>query len=126
MIQVSEQLESIDLAEVEERPSGPSTRAVHGRKRDKEVQAYHSLVTPLVQTATYTFEDTADLCAFMEAKMWGFDPAMTERDSQTDITSLLPLTLGLWLGYLLALLLIDHVFYPRPIFPPFYDISVSR
>jgi signal transduction histidine kinase len=45
---------------------------------------------------------------------------MTERDSQTDITSLLPLTLGLWLGYLLALLLIDHLFYPRPIFPPFY------
>jgi signal transduction histidine kinase len=45
---------------------------------------------------------------------------MTERDSQTDVTSLLPLTLGLWLSYLLALLLIDHLFYPRPIFPPFY------
>lgn len=79
MIQMSEQLESIDLADVEERPNGPSTRAVHGRKRDKEIPAYHSLVTPLVQTATYTFEDTADLCAFMEAKMWGTDPAMAKR-----------------------------------------------
>lgn len=79
MIQLSEQVESIDLAEVEERPAGPSTIAVHGRRRDKEIQAYHSLVTPLVQTATYTFEDTADLCAFMEAKMWGTDPAMAQR-----------------------------------------------
>jgi cystathionine gamma-synthase len=79
MIQLSEQMESIDLAEVDERPSGLSTRAVHGRKRDKEIPAYHSLVTPLVQTATYTFEDTADLCAFMEAKMWGTDPAMAKR-----------------------------------------------
>jgi signal transduction histidine kinase len=45
---------------------------------------------------------------------------MAEKDSQKDLTSLLPLTLGLWLGYLLALLLIDHLFYPRPIFPPYY------
>jgi signal transduction histidine kinase len=45
---------------------------------------------------------------------------MTEKDSQKDLTSLLPLTLGLWLSYLLALLLIDQLFYPRPIFPPAY------
>ena len=45
---------------------------------------------------------------------------MIKKDSQTNVMSLLPLTLGLWLGYLLALLLIDHLFYPRPIFPPFY------
>lgn len=34
--------------------------------------------------------------------------------------NLLPLTSGLWLGYLLALWLIDQLFYRRPIFPPLY------
>jgi cystathionine gamma-synthase len=48
---------------------GPSTEAVHaGTARPN---AYHSLTVPVVQTATYTFEDTADLCAFQEARMWG-------------------------------------------------------
>jgi cystathionine gamma-synthase len=49
--------------------SGPSTRAVHGKAR--QTYAHHSLTPPIVQTATYTFEDTADLCNFMEARMWG-------------------------------------------------------
>jgi cystathionine gamma-synthase len=49
--------------------SGLSTRAVHGAA--KRTQAHHSLTTPIVQTATYTFEDTADLCDFMDARMWG-------------------------------------------------------
>src|SRR3974377_1461021 len=49
--------------------SGPSTRAVHGRAR--QTYAHHSLTSPIVQTATYTFEDTADLCDFMEAGRWG-------------------------------------------------------
>jgi len=49
--------------------SGPSTRAVHGGSR--RTYAHHSLTTPIVQTATYTFENTADLCDFMEARMWG-------------------------------------------------------
>src|SRR5512145_755748 len=48
---------------------GPSTLAVHGRSR--QAHAHHSLTTPIVQTATYTFEDTADLCDFMEARLWG-------------------------------------------------------
>ena len=48
---------------------GPSTRAVHGAA--KRTYAHHALTTPIVQTATYTFEDTADLCGFMEARMWG-------------------------------------------------------
>jgi cystathionine gamma-synthase len=49
--------------------SGPSTDAVHaGAARP---YPYHSLTVPVVQTATYTFEDTADLCAFQEARMWG-------------------------------------------------------
>lgn len=49
-------------------PHGPSTRAVHGRK--KSPYAHHSLTPPIVQTATYTFADTADLCGFMDARMW--------------------------------------------------------
>ena len=50
-------------------PLGSSTRAVHGGT--KRPFAHHSLTTPLVQTATYTFADTADLCGFMDARMWG-------------------------------------------------------
>jgi cystathionine gamma-synthase len=45
------------------------TRSVHaGRERS---QPHHALTTPLVQTATYTFQDTADLVEFMQAKTWG-------------------------------------------------------
>jgi len=48
---------------------GGSTRAVHGGAvRSK---AYHSLTTPIVQTATYTFRNTGDLIDFMERKTWG-------------------------------------------------------
>lgn len=55
---------------------GSSTDAVHlGRARHN---AYHSLTVPVVQTATYTFEDTADLCAFQEARMWGGAKDRTE------------------------------------------------
>jgi len=49
--------------------AGSSTRAVHaGARRNK---AYSSLTEPVVQTATYTFRDTADLIEFMERKTWG-------------------------------------------------------
>lgn len=37
-----------------------------------------------------------------------------------NLGTLLPLTAGLWLGYLLLLLAIDHLFFPRPVFPPLY------
>jgi cystathionine gamma-synthase len=47
---------------------GPSTHSVHSGKKPNP---YHSLIEPVVQTATYTFENTADLCNFMEARMWG-------------------------------------------------------
>lgn len=48
---------------------GASTRAVHGGvKRHK---AYSALTTPIVQSATFTFKDTADLCDFMDVKIWG-------------------------------------------------------
>ncbi len=55
---------------------GSSTEAVHaGTARP---HAYHSLTVPVVQTATYTFEDTADLCAFQEARLWGGTRGRTE------------------------------------------------
>ncbi|MCC7358370.1 MAG: aminotransferase class I/II-fold pyridoxal phosphate-dependent enzyme [Anaerolineales bacterium] len=49
--------------------SGSSTAAVHAGAQHPH--AYHSLTMPVVETATYTFENTADLCAFQEARMWG-------------------------------------------------------
>jgi cystathionine gamma-synthase len=62
------------------RPASLPTLAVHGRLENRSPQANnHALITPVFQTATYTFEDTADLSAFMEAKMWGGDPVMAER-----------------------------------------------
>ena len=64
-----------------ERESGDSTVAVHGRGGGRRTKAGHSLVTPIMQTATYTFENTADLCAFQEAKIWGGDEAMADRRS---------------------------------------------
>ncbi|MDX1521485.1 MAG: PLP-dependent aspartate aminotransferase family protein, partial [Anaerolineae bacterium] len=52
-----------------------STRVIHaGEKRTKP---YHSLTTPIVQTSTYTFENTQDLVNYMEAKLWGDE---TERE----------------------------------------------
>ena len=55
---------------------GPSTNAVHaGTVRPN---AYHSLTVPVAQTATYTFENTADLCAFQKARMWGGARGRTE------------------------------------------------
>lgn len=49
---------------------GESTRAVHdGVNRQLKVE--HAITTPIVQSATFTFADTADLTAFMHAKVWG-------------------------------------------------------
>jgi cystathionine gamma-synthase len=53
---------------------GFSTRAVHGRVEKRRTHPYHALQTPIAQTATYTFEDSADLCAFQDAKLWGGAP----------------------------------------------------
>jgi cystathionine gamma-synthase len=48
---------------------GPSTRAVHaGRRR---AQPGHAITTPLVQSSTFTFANTADLMAYRQAKAWG-------------------------------------------------------
>lgn len=51
------------------RPLGESTRSVHAG--EARPYSYHSLIPPIVQTATYTFDDTADLRAFMDARLWG-------------------------------------------------------
>ncbi len=75
MSQIAESIASIIDSEPEQKPSGFSTKAVHGRLQERRPKANHSLVTPIVQTATYTFTDTADLRAFMEAKIWGADPS---------------------------------------------------
>lgn len=60
-----------DTVTLKERPFGISTRSVHGKIESRHPHAHYALTTPLVQTATYTFTDTADLCNFMEAKLWG-------------------------------------------------------
>lgn len=47
---------------------GSSTQAVHGGRKSNP---YHAITDPIVQSATYTFEDTADLVHFMEYRLWG-------------------------------------------------------
>ena len=50
---------------------GLSTNSVHAGER--RPFPHHSLTLPVVQAATYTFEDTADLCSFMESRTWGME-----------------------------------------------------
>jgi cystathionine gamma-synthase len=79
MIGTTESIRIAEAVQMKEREPGIATESVHGRMADRRTRAHHSLVTPLVQTATFTFADTADLRAFMEAKMWGGNPAMSDR-----------------------------------------------
>ena len=55
---------------------GSSTMAVHGGEH--RPRADHSLTLPILQSSTFTFENTADLRAFMEARMWGLAGDRTE------------------------------------------------
>ncbi len=48
---------------------GRSTCAVHAGERGE--RPYHALTTPVVQTSTFTFQDTEDLVRFMRSRMWG-------------------------------------------------------
>ena len=49
--------------------TGASTNAVHGgAARDK---GFHSMTTPIVQSATYTFENTAAVIEFLDKKVYG-------------------------------------------------------
>lgn len=53
----------------EESIPGPSTQSVHaGSQRQK---AGHSITTPIIQSATFTFNDSDDLTGFMRSKIWG-------------------------------------------------------
>ena len=48
---------------------GASTQAVHGgAERDK---GFHSMTTPIVQSATYTFDNTAKVIEFLDKKVYG-------------------------------------------------------
>lgn len=50
---------------------GASTQAVHGgAARDK---GFHSMTTPIVQSATYTFENTEKVIEFLDKKVYGGD-----------------------------------------------------
>ena len=46
-----------------------STRVVHAG--EERVKPHHALTVPIVQTSTFTFENTADLTEFEENKIWG-------------------------------------------------------
>lgn len=79
MLRACDQTTNVTLGTFEQRQAGKSTESVHGRLQNRRIKAYNSLVAPIVQTATYTFENTADLTAFMEAKMWGGESTLSER-----------------------------------------------
>ena len=55
---------------------GPSTLSVHGG--EARTKAYHSVTTPIVQTSTYTFRDTAALVEYMEEHMFWDEPQRDE------------------------------------------------
>lgn len=59
------------VEKIEQMQARRGTTAVHGHLNRRQIQAHHALITPVIQTATYTFGNTADLCDYMEAKMWG-------------------------------------------------------
>jgi cystathionine gamma-synthase len=48
---------------------GPNTQSVHAGVRRQKLN--HAITTPITQTATYTFADSADLTQFMKQKVWG-------------------------------------------------------
>lgn len=53
----------------DEKGKGASTRAVHGgAARDK---GFHAMTTPIVQSATYTFDNTAKVIEFLDKKVYG-------------------------------------------------------
>ena len=53
-----------------------STQSVHdGVKRQKP---QHSITTPIIHSATFTFKDTQELIDFMDSKVWG--TAQTDRE----------------------------------------------
>ena len=59
-----------------ENSHGSSTMSVHAG--EIRPYPYHSLTPPIIQAATYTFKDTADLRGFMETRIWGMETDRVE------------------------------------------------
>ena len=72
--QIADKVES-KKAEKNLLSAGPSTRALHA---NRQTNPYGAVGEPIVQTATYQFEDTADLSGFMEDRLWGRGGDRTE------------------------------------------------
>ncbi|VAW34293.1 Cystathionine gamma-synthase [hydrothermal vent metagenome] len=54
-----------------EQMSPNSTTAVHGNIQTRKQNPHHALVTPILQTATYTFANTADLIDYQQSMLEG-------------------------------------------------------
>lgn len=54
-------------------PAHPQTLSVHGGEREGRPRTSDSLTTPLVQTATYTFRNTAELIAYQEGRYGSYE-----------------------------------------------------
>ena len=59
------------MAEAPRRPLGPSTTAVHGGEPRPKLG--HALATPIVQTATYAFENTQEVKDYFEGRIERID-----------------------------------------------------
>ena len=133
MIGVTDPCTSIAVTDFGQRKPDHSTGAVHGDMDMRKSQPHNALVTPLVQTATYTFTDTADLCSFMESKMW--DMCMvTPSTPIEDIISLLGSRKHIWVvrnmknNRLLGLITerdMVEIIAPRKLSPYKFTISTS-
>ncbi len=51
----------------------PGTTSVHGGERDGRPRVSDSLTTPIVQTATYTFQNTAEVIAYQEGRYGSYE-----------------------------------------------------
>ncbi len=56
-----------------ERPVSQETLSVHGGEREGRPRVSDSLTTPIVQTATYTFRNTAELIAYQEGRYGSYE-----------------------------------------------------
>ena len=54
-------------------PVGQDTLSVHGGEREGRPRVSDSLTTPIVQTATYTFRNTAELIAYQEGRYGSYE-----------------------------------------------------
>jgi len=54
-------------------PAAQGTLAVHAGEKDGRPRVADSLTTPIVQTSTYTFRDTAELIAYQEGRYGSYE-----------------------------------------------------